>query len=77
MFKHHMIVSIFKYNYAIVIFIKQHISKVSSRFEFLLFELAPEPELILVQLDLYAQLYGESDGVKINGGGGHRAKINT
>ena len=62
-----MIVSIFKSNYAIVIFIKRHVSKVSCRFEFKLFGLAGELDLILIQFDLYTQFYDESDGVKING----------
>ena len=51
------------------------VGKVSTRFEFLPSGFVHALELYLIQLELDAEFYGESDGVKIKGD--HRAKIGT
>ncbi len=51
------------------------VGKVSTRFAFLPSGFVHALELYLIQLELDAEFYGESDGIKIKGD--HRAKIGT
>ncbi len=52
-----------------------NVGKVSTRFEFLPSGFVHVLELYLIQLELGAEFYGESDDIQIKGD--HRAKIGT